>query len=159
MEIFQKEIPDEIAAQICEIQNEFLFENSDFNSIKSLVKNGVLFFVESDDKNQILSFCSLKPILDEWEIFDIATVSEFRNRGFAKKIAAEALDFAQKNGARKIFLEVRESNERAINLYMSLGFEKYAVRKNYYVNNGETAVCMMKKMKLPAASSGVSFQE
>jgi len=146
MEIFQKEIPDEIAVQICEIQNEFLHENLDFNSIKSLVKDGVLFFVESDDKNQILSFCSLKPILDEWEIYDIATIPECQNRGFAKKIAAKALDFAKRNGAKKIFLEVRESNEKAISLYINLGFEKYAVRKNYYANNSENAICMIKKL-------------
>ena len=146
MEIFQKEISDEIAAQICEIQNEFLHENSDFNSIKSFVRDGVLFFVELDDKKNLVSFCSLKPILDEWEIYDIATVPEYRKHGFAKKTAAEALDFAKKNGAKKIFLEVRESNEKAINLYVNLGFEKYAVRKNYYANNGENAVCMMKKL-------------
>jgi ribosomal-protein-alanine N-acetyltransferase len=105
-----------------------------------------LFFVELDDKKNLVSFCSLKPILDEWEIYDIATVPEYRNRGFAKKIAAEALNFAEKNGAKKVFLEVRESNEKAINLYINLGFEKYASRKNYYANNGENAVCMMKKL-------------
>jgi len=146
MEIFQKEIPDEIAAQICEIQNEFLFEKSDSNSIKSLVRDGVLFFVELDDKKKVVSFCSLKPILDEWEIYDVATVPERRNCGFAKKIVAKTLDFAKKNDAKKIFLEVRESNEKAINFYLNLGFEKYAVRKNYYANSGESAICMTKKL-------------
>jgi ribosomal-protein-alanine acetyltransferase len=146
MKIFQKEIPDEIAEQICKIQKESLFENTSLNSAKSLVRNGVLFFVELDDKKKVVSFCSINPVLNEWEIYDIATIPQCRNCGFAKKMAAEVLDFAKKNGAEKIFLEVRESNEKAINLYSKFGFEKYSTRKNYYADNGETAVCMVKRL-------------
>ena len=106
-------------------------------------ENGVLFFFETDESGKVLSFCSVKPTEFEWEIYDVETIPEARNQGLAKKVLAEVIDYAEKNGAEKIFLEVRESNEIAINLYKKLGFEKYAVRKNYYNDNGENAVCMV----------------
>ncbi|MCL2844526.1 MAG: GNAT family N-acetyltransferase [Chitinivibrionia bacterium] len=150
MEKFTQTIPDKTAEQIARIQREVLFEKSDVNSVKSLAESGVLFFVEFDEKQNVACFCSVKPILDEWEIYDLATVPEHRNRGMAKKIIGEILDFALKNGAKKVFLEVRESNNAAINLYSNLGFEKYLTRKNYYKNTqdgvlgAENAVCMRK---------------
>ena len=108
----------------------------------NLNENGVLFFSETGESGKVLSFCSVKPTEFEWEIYDVETIPEARNQGLAKKVLAEVIDYAEKNGAEKIFLEVRESNEIAINLYKKLGFEKYAVRKNYYNDNGENAVCM-----------------
>jgi len=146
MPIFGTDICDKTAAQICEIQRETLSEISDLNSVKTLVKNGVLFFVEFDERQNVVCFCSVMPIGGDWEIYDLATVSEYQNRGLAKKIIGEVLNFAAENGAKNLFLEVRESNEKAIGIYSKFGFEKYAVRKIYYANNGENAVCMRKEM-------------
>jgi ribosomal-protein-alanine N-acetyltransferase len=146
METYEKNIPDEIIAQICVIQKDILQEKTDENQIKSLSENGVLFFIELDENQKILSFCSVKPSEFDWEIYDVATIPVARNRGLAKKIISEVLDFAQKENAEKIFLEVRENNKAAINLYEKLGFEKYLIRKNYYADNSENAVCMMKKL-------------
>ncbi|MCL1946888.1 MAG: ribosomal protein S18-alanine N-acetyltransferase [Chitinivibrionia bacterium] len=146
MFIVKNEICDKTAAQICEIQQKMLFENSDVNSVKTAIKNGVLFFVEFDDKQNVVCFSSVMPVGEEWEIYDVATVSEWQNRGLAKKIISEILNFAAKNGAKSLFLEVRESNEKAINIYSKFGFEKYAVRKNYYANGGENAICMKKHL-------------
>ncbi|MHB1693379.1 MAG: GNAT family N-acetyltransferase, partial [bacterium] len=53
--------------------------------------------------------------------------------------------FADKN-IKFIFLEVRVSNSRAINLYKKLGFKTFMVRKNYYDDNGENALCMVKEL-------------
>ena len=146
MKTFQKNVSDETIIQICEIQRQILSEKSDFDSVRSLADNGVLFFVEFDDRQNVSCFCMVKPTSDDWEIYDVATIPEYQRCGLAKKIIKEVLDFAKEKNAKKIFLEVRESNENAIGLYSMFGFEKYAVRKNYYANNGENAVCMTKKL-------------
>ena len=44
-----------------------------------------------------------------------------------------------------IFLEVRESNQIAINFYLKAGFEKISVRKRFYSNPTENALIMKKK--------------
>jgi ribosomal protein S18 acetylase RimI-like enzyme len=40
------------------------------------------------------------------------------------------------------FLEVRESNSAALNLYRNMGFQEVSRRPNYYQDTGETAVVM-----------------
>lgn len=39
-------------------------------------------------------------------------------------------------------LEVRRSNEAAIEMYLRAGFRKVGVRRSYYQDNGEDAVVM-----------------
>jgi ribosomal-protein-alanine N-acetyltransferase len=60
---------------------------------------------------------------------------------------AKLEDIATEKELSFITLEVRESNESAINFYDSQGFEKIAVRKNYYSNPIENAVLMTKYYK------------
>jgi ribosomal-protein-alanine N-acetyltransferase len=43
---------------------------------------------------------------------------------------------------RAMTLEVRVSNQVAINLYTKIGFENAGIRKGYYSDNGEDAMVM-----------------
>jgi ribosomal-protein-alanine acetyltransferase len=71
----------------------------------------------------------------EREILNIAVAPEFRRRGVASTLIG-SLD----NG--EIFLEVRESNEPARQLYRKLGFAEIGRRPEYYENPPEAAVVM-----------------
>ena len=55
-------------------------------------------------------------------------------KSIAKKLTQELISYFEISQFDKILLEVRESNEAAVNLYQSFGFKQYGVRKNYYVN-------------------------
>jgi ribosomal-protein-alanine N-acetyltransferase len=59
-------------------------------------------------------------------------------------LLAGACQQAGDEGARKMFLEVRAGNGRALSLYQSVGFRQIGVRKNYYPGalGREDAVCM-----------------
>lgn len=46
-----------------------------------------------------------------------------RGKGFGRQVMAQAIEAAQKRGDREIVLEVIDSNPRARDLYLSLGFE------------------------------------
>ena len=52
----------------------------------------------------------------------------------------ELIDLARANGARHLTLEVRESNQAALELYRKFGFEPAGTRKGYYTT--EDAVVM-----------------
>jgi ribosomal-protein-alanine N-acetyltransferase len=52
------------------------------------------------------------------------------------------LEEAQRRGARRATLEVRESNCVAQNLYKKYGFVPAAIRRGYYSDNNENAVVM-----------------
>ncbi|MGV3666145.1 MAG: GNAT family N-acetyltransferase [Leptospira bouyouniensis] len=74
----------------------------------------------------------------EIEIFRIATIPNFRKLGLAKQLLENLFkEFPKKD----FFLEVKESNEPAIKLYLSAGFVELERRKKYYPD-GSTAVLM-----------------
>lgn len=49
--------------------------------------------------------------------------------------------FTRRQDAESVLLEVRASNEAALRLYSSLGFERVGLRRQYYPD-GEDAVLM-----------------
>lgn len=81
-------------------------------------------------------------IIDELHVATIATHPDFRGRGIGRDILLYALCAARDEGAVKSFLEVRESNEVAQNMYRSFGFVEDGRRKEYYKDNGEDAILM-----------------
>lgn len=81
----------------------------------------------------------------ESDITSVAVDENFRRIGLAQRLIAEFEKILPEN-TENIFLEVRESNSPAINLYIKCGFEKLSLRKNFYSNPRENAVVMVKKL-------------
>jgi ribosomal-protein-alanine acetyltransferase len=75
----------------------------------------------------------------EWEIENIVVDSALRRRGCAKLLLRELLGHAGHEGAKRVLLEVRESNEAARALYTQWGFQLIGRRKNYYRDPEEDA--------------------
>lgn len=73
----------------------------------------------------------------EEEVLNLAVVPVARRLG----IATALLQYAIRPNTR-YFLEVRESNTSALNLYKRLGFIESGRRPNYYDNPPETAIVM-----------------
>lgn len=81
-------------------------------------------------------------MVDELHVATIATHPDFRRQGLGKKILVHALLAARDEGVIRAFLEVRERNEAAQNLYRSLGFVEDGRRKEYYKDTREDAILM-----------------
>lgn len=83
-------------------------------------------------------------VLDESELLEIAVQPAMQGRGYGNALLAQAIALARRNGAVRMFLEVRESNARARKMYTSFGFEETGRRKNYYPteNGREDAILM-----------------
>lgn len=77
--------------------------------------------------------------VDEREILNVAVDPASRRAGIGRVLLETVLA-----GARGMswFLEVRESNEAAINLYKTLGFSPTGRRENYYHDPQEAAIVM-----------------
>ncbi len=114
-----------------------IFKNSAFSkeSTENLVKadNSFIYAYLIDEK--ICGYLMVLDSIDVYEILAIATVEEYRNKG----IAQELLD---KIKTKDIFLEVRESNEKAINFYKKNNFKQISIRKGYYSDPTEDAIIM-----------------
>ena len=80
-------------------------------------------------------------VLDEGEILDVAVRDDFRGLGIGRLLLTEALRLFREQGAQRVWLEVRTSNQAAISLYRALGFRQAGLRERYY-ENGEDALLM-----------------
>ncbi|XXF80928.1 ribosomal protein S18-alanine N-acetyltransferase [Myxococcaceae bacterium GXIMD 01537] len=80
---------------------------------------------------------------DELHVLNVATAPQHRRRGVARVVMVEALARARARGCSLATLEVRRSNEPALQLYKSLGFRSVGVRPNYYVDEREDAIVMV----------------
>lgn len=78
-------------------------------------------------------------ILDEAELGDIAVDPDVRGRGIGSVLLDLVAERVRQRGVRRLFLEVRVSNEAAQRLYFRHGFVKTGRRRNYYVDPREDA--------------------
>lgn len=81
-------------------------------------------------------------IVDELHVATIATHPDYRRRGIGKRLLIHGLRAARNEGAIRAFLEAREGNAAAIQMYRSLGFAEDGRREEYYKDNHEDAVLM-----------------
>ncbi|MBJ6763956.1 ribosomal protein S18-alanine N-acetyltransferase [Myxococcaceae bacterium JPH2] len=80
---------------------------------------------------------------DEVHVLNVATSPEHRRRGVARAVMDELLARGRAHRCSLATLEVRRSNEPALNLYRALGFRPVGIRPNYYVDEGEDAIVMV----------------
>ena len=100
-------------------------------------------FSEPWSEQQVpVGYCGIYLSLDEGEITNVAVRPECRKQGIADAILDTVFMEAQKRGAEKIYLEVRQSNIPAQQLYEKHGFESCGLRKNFYRKPTEHAIVM-----------------
>ena len=86
----------------------------------------------------------------EVEIYFIGVAESLRGRGLGKKLLKNIISFSKYYGADFISLEVGINNMLAKNMYLSLNFIEYGIRKNYYRNISsirEDAIIMKLNLK------------
>jgi len=86
---------------------------------------------------------------DEVLINNIAVRADRRGLGLGRQLLRHALSDGRASGCRAAYLEVRPSNEAAIRLYRSHGFETIMRRKGYYSDTREDALVMRATLKAP----------
>jgi [ribosomal protein S18]-alanine N-acetyltransferase len=85
-----------------------------------------------------------------WHVMNIAVDPLARRRGVASALLAELYERAGDDRAQ-FTLEVRRSNQAAIDLYQRDGFRVAGARRRYYQDNGEDALIMW---RTPATLEG-----
>ena len=98
------------------------------------------------DTDALLGYCVLLCTGEEADITNVCTAPAARGKGVATAMLTALLEAGESRGVAEFFLEVRESNIPARNLYTKLGFEEIGLRKNYYEEPKEHAVLMKKGM-------------
>ncbi len=81
------------------------------------------------------------------EIYNIAIDESEQGKGFGQLLFDAFIKQCRKYNVTSVWLEVRESNEKAIGFYKSNGFEHVQSRNNFYDNPREAALLMKLVLK------------
>jgi ribosomal-protein-alanine acetyltransferase len=105
--------------------------------------------VATDDEGRVVGYLVARFYGDLWHLMDLAACPSARRHGVGgvlldDLLAGVAVDARVAADARDVTLEVRPSNEAAIALYRSRGFESVGRRPRYYDDNGEDAIIMLR---------------
>jgi ribosomal-protein-alanine N-acetyltransferase len=103
------------------------------------------FFLARDADGGAIGFCSFWHVLDELHINNLAVAPPYRRQGVASALLTRVLEEGLRSGARSALLEVRASNQAALQLYQRFGFTVIGVRRGYYTKPAEDALVLQRR--------------
>lgn len=84
---------------------------------------------------------------EEGEILNLAVLPGHRRRGLGRRLLEQGLALLIGRGVREAYLEVRESNLAARDLYLGFGFRPVGMRPHYYRNPAEDALVLRARLE------------
>jgi ribosomal-protein-alanine N-acetyltransferase len=141
---FRRSRPDD-APMIRALELEYFADAwSERDIFSAICTDGAMCYSAVDDDGRVVAYVLGRLIAPEAEIYRVAVKMEKRRRGNGYRLLDYAVKSERGHGLESVFLEVRESNVPARNLYHSYGFSEIGERKNYYRDPIENAIIMFK---------------
>jgi ribosomal-protein-alanine N-acetyltransferase len=81
---------------------------------------------------EMVGYFVLMLAVDDAHLLTICVAEKRQRLGFGARLLQHASQVALAAGAQTLLLEVRPSNEKALNLYRQFGFHEIGRRKGYY---------------------------
>ena len=106
----------------------------------------ILLAEEPDPRSggfRLLGFSIFWVVHDELHILNVATSPEHRKRGVGRAVLEATIEKGRAKKCTLATLEVRRSNEPALQLYQGFNFRSVGIRPNYYADEGEDAIVMV----------------
>ncbi len=104
--------------------------------------------------NGLVAYICFWVAAGEIHLMNIAVHPEMRKRGLGQALMDKLVQIGAEEGVRKIWLEVRPSNETARTLYSGMGFTEVGRRRRYYTDTGEDAIVMALTLSPSGAVTG-----
>jgi len=114
---------------------------------EALDQPAVYFAVARSDADDVLGYVVAWFVADEGQIANLAVVPAGWGSRIGRALLVAALEEASARGIVDIYLEVRDSNERARRLYAGCGFEPIGRRRGYYRRPLEDAIVLRRTLK------------
>jgi ribosomal-protein-alanine N-acetyltransferase len=114
-------------------------------SVASELVNKLSLWLVAIDEGTVAGYVGSQTVMGETDMMNVAVHPEYRRRGIAEALIIALVEALKEKESHVLTLEVRASNEPAINLYGKLGFAQAGRRKNYYRNPKEDALILRKE--------------
>jgi ribosomal-protein-alanine N-acetyltransferase len=117
------------------------------DAFRSLISQGRAYIpVAEDPRGGLVGYAVFWWVMDQGELANLAVLKGYQGLGIGSGLLGLVLDRAAEEEVKELFLEVRSSNRRAMELYRSRGFKQVGTREDYYRNPREDAYLLMKKI-------------
>jgi [ribosomal protein S18]-alanine N-acetyltransferase len=113
---------------------------------EALAHPAVYFACARSGEGDIVGYVVAWFAADEGEIANLAVAPSGWGSGIGRGLLNAALSAALARGAAAVYLEVRDSNDRARRLYQSSGFEEIGRRRRYYRRPVEDAIVLRRTL-------------
>lgn len=137
-----KNLSTEYIKDVAAIEKACFSSPWDEAALEAELENACSHLYVAIDKDRAVGYAAVYCVCGEADIARVAVLGEYRRQGIATQLLLKSFE---DNQADCVFLDVRESNAAAINLYRSLGFEQVGIRKNYYSDPTENAILMKRE--------------
>lgn len=114
--------------------------------VQELTQNPYARYLVARIGQQVIGYAGMWLILDEAHVTNVAVHPEWRGHGLGEWLMLRLIEWAQRDGATRMTLEVRVSNHVAQELYLKLGFKASGIRPGYYTDTREDALIMWKDL-------------
>ena len=144
LEIYITRMTSEDIEQVVEIEAEAYGEHhwSKSSFYDEMQNNLAKYYVAKTSSGELIAYAGTWHIIDEAHVTTIAVKKSHLRRHIGEAIIVKILEDCYEAGIKYLTLEVRVSNEPAINLYSKYGFNSLGSRKGYYQDNNEDALIM-----------------
>ena len=134
----------ELAANLWAVATSGFGEDSPWTEeqLFKLLEAGNSIMLVAIQEAQITGVLVASTTTVESDIYMVVVDEEFKRQGIGQQLFSYLIEYCTEQGLETIFLEVRESNIPAFNLYKSLGFEEIGRRRAYYSRPIEDALMM-----------------
>jgi ribosomal-protein-alanine N-acetyltransferase len=105
-----------------------------------------------DDQGGLLGYSVAMPGFEETHLLNLTVAPRHQRQGHARAMLQLLCEAARQRGDRKLWLEVRQSNDPARRLYERFGFAEMGLRRSYYpapLGRREDAVVMSLDLQEP----------
>lgn len=114
---------------------------------EALAHSAVYFACARRDGTEVAGYVVAWFVADEGEIANLAVSPDAWGAGIGRALLDAALDEGRRRDVSAVYLEVRDSNDRARRLYRSRGFEEVGRRRGYYARPVEDAIVLRRTLK------------
>lgn len=102
--------------------------------------------VSGDGRGGVAGYAAYWVVDGKAELADLAVRPDHRRRGLGRDLVEAVCREAERREAEVVFLQVRESNAAARELYLSAGFRDVGRRSRYYRLPAEDAVVLARSL-------------
>lgn len=129
---YRKDFVDLNAAWLERFYTVEPFDQDMMDRVEELIQGGgMVYFAVEDEK--VIATCMTMPLYDNvWEMCKLAAVGQYTGTGAGSAVFKACMDYAIKQGAKKLCLISCRALKPAIHIYEKFGFKEVPLNKEFW---------------------------